>query len=90
MLKSDIMAHETESSTGELTMPKQDKATLIRKRDELRERLERIRKDIAGGLDSDFEEQAVQLENRDALLEIARVTEEELEEVLKQLREMGE
>lgn len=69
-------------------MPKQDKETLIAKRDELKDRLERIRKDIAGGLEADFEEQAIQLENRDTLLEIARVTAEELEEILQQLREM--
>ena len=71
-------------------MSKPDKETLIRKRDELNERLDRIRADLAGGLDADFEEQAIQLENRDTLLEIARVTEEELEQVLKQLRETGE
>ena len=71
-------------------MPKQDKESLVKKRDELMERLERIRKDIASGLDSDFEEQAIELENRDTLLEIARVTEEELEETLKRLRMLGE
>lgn len=69
-------------------MSKQDKETLIKKRDELKERLERIQQDIASGLDSDFEEQAIELENRDTLLEIARVTEEELEEVLKQLKKI--
>lgn len=67
-----------------------DRETLIRKKEELSERLERIQTDLAGGLDADFEEQAIQLENRDTLLEIARVTEEELEEVLKQLKKMDE
>jgi len=66
----------------------QNRDDLILRRDELSERLDRIRKDIAGGLYADFGEQAVQLENRDALLEIARVTEEELVKVKRQLREL--
>jgi len=68
---------------------RQDRQTLIDKRDELLERLERIRADLEGGLDTDMEEQAIQLENRDTLLEIARVTEEELEQVLKDLEAIG-
>lgn len=67
-----------------------DKHTLIEKRDELLDRLERIRGDLKSGLDADSEEQAQQLENRDTLLEIARITEEELEEVLKDLKQTGE
>lgn len=66
----------------------QDRDNLIQRKDELSERLNRIRNDIAGGLHADFGEQAVQLENRDALLEIARVTEEELAVVKRQLREI--
>ena len=68
----------------------QDRETLIGKRDELLERLERIRDDLNSGLEADSEEQALQLENRDTLLEIARVTEEELEAVLRQLKEISE
>lgn len=67
----------------------QDVQTLIDKRDDLLERLERIRADLEGGLDTDMEEQAIQLENRDTLMEIARVTEEELERVLKDLESVG-
>lgn len=54
---------------------------LLAKKQELETRLEKIKQDIASGLSSDFEEQATELENRDVLLEIARVTEEELEAV---------
>ena len=68
----------------------QDRETLIGKRDELLERLERIRDDLNSGLEADSEEQALQLENRDTLLEIARVTEEELEGVLRDLKYLGE
>lgn len=63
-----------------------DKIELIKKKEELEERLARIQKDIAGGLNPDFSEQAVQLENRDVLLEIARVTEEELAAVKDKLK----
>lgn len=54
---------------------------LLAKKQELETRLEKIKQDIASGLSSDFEEQATELENRDVLLEIARVTEEELEAI---------
>ncbi len=54
---------------------------LVQKRDELRERLNAIQKDMAGGLDRDWEEQAVQLENVEVLDEIARVTSEELHKI---------
>lgn len=64
------------------------KAELLQKKQELADRLKKIQQDIAGGLNPDFSEQAVQLENRDVLLEIARVTEEEMETVKKQLSEL--
>ncbi len=51
---------------------------LIKRRAELRERIEAIRRDLRSGLEHDLEEQAQQLENHDTLLEIARVAEEEL------------
>lgn len=57
---------------------KQKQQALCEKRDELRTRLEAIQKDIAKGLDQDWEEQAIQLENAEVLDEIARVTSEEL------------
>jgi hypothetical protein len=53
----------------------------MEKKRELGARLDKIKADLKGGLEADWEEQAVQLENRDVLLEIARVTEEELEKV---------
>jgi RNA polymerase-binding transcription factor DksA len=52
--------------------------TLLEKKKDLEERLERIKKDLRHELSADFAEQATELENRDVLLEIARVTEEEL------------
>lgn len=51
------------------------------RREELVERLEAIKRDYGRGLDKDFEEQAVQLENAEVLREIARVTAEELSKV---------
>lgn len=61
---------------------------LEQKRDELRKRIEAIRRDLAGGLDRDLEDQAQQLENRDTLMEIARVAEQELRDVEAQLRDL--
>ena len=65
-----------------------NKSELLEKRRELEERLDKIKADIRGGLNSDFEEQAVELENRDVLLEIARVTEEELQKIKQQLDQL--
>ncbi len=61
---------------------------LNKRRDELRERLAAIRRDLGGGLARDLEDQAQQLENQDTLMEIARVTEAELEKVEAQLRDL--
>jgi hypothetical protein len=58
---------------------------LIRKKKELEDRLEKIRQDLGRGLDADFSEQAIQLENHDVLLEIARVSDEELLKINRQL-----
>ena len=68
----------------------EDRAELIRKRDELEARLQQIRNDIAGGLNPDLEEQAIELENRDVLIEIARVAEEELNEIRQRLENLSE
>ncbi len=58
---------------------------LVRKRQELTDRLAAIRRDLGGGLARDLEDQAQQLENQDTLMEIARVTEQELERVEREL-----
>ena len=63
---------------------------LEQRRQELRERLEAVRRDLGRGLDRDLEEQSQQLENRDTLLEIARVAEQELRDVEARLRELDE
>jgi RNA polymerase-binding transcription factor DksA len=67
----------------------EDKIALLEKKKELEARLEKIRQDIAGGLNPDSEERATQLENRDVLYEIQRVTAEELEAVKKRLNQIG-
>lgn len=66
-------------------MDNNDKAELQRRRDELRDRLERIRRDLQSGLDRDPDEQSIQLENHDTLVEIQRVTRQELARVEDQL-----
>ena len=63
---------------------------LEQRREELQQRLDAVKRDLGGGLDRDLEDQAQQLENRDTLLEIARVAERELRDVEAQLREVGE
>jgi len=63
---------------------------LEQRREELQQRLDAIKRDLGGGLERDLEDQAQQLENRDTLLEIARVAEQELRDVEAQLREVDE
>ena len=58
---------------------------LKQSRDELLKRLEAISKDLRGGLDADSKEQAIQLENMQVLQEIARVTQENLQQLNKQI-----
>lgn len=57
------------------------KHELLERAGDLRERLHAINRDFAKGLDSDWEEQATQLENDEVLQEISRVTAEELVKV---------
>ena len=61
---------------------------LLAKRDELRERLEQIRQDIRGGVDSDAEERVDQIANREVLDGIYRSTEAELPRIEEKIREM--
>jgi hypothetical protein len=68
--------------------PENQQQTLLRRRGELRKRLEEINRDYQRGLDPDLEEQAVQLENAEVLAEIARTTRVELERVERQLAEL--
>ena len=62
------------------------KEELIKKRKELMDRVDAIRADIRSGLDADSEERAIQLENRDTLLEIERVSLEEIARIDEKLR----
>ena len=66
----------------------EERAALLEKKQELEERLEKIKQDIGSGISADFEEQATELENRDVLLEIARVTEEELQAIKARLNDI--
>lgn len=55
------------------------------RRAELVERLEAIQRDLGSGLDKDFEEQAVQLENLEVLQEIYRLAQQEVRDIDRQL-----
>ena len=64
---------------------KTEKEQLTKKRDELRLRLESIEKDYRQGLDSDLEEQAVELANAEVQEAIAKSTAEELQRIEEKL-----
>lgn len=64
-----------------------DREALVAKRDELRKRLEQIRQDIRGGVDSDAEERVDQIANREVLEGIYRSTEAELARIDEKIRE---
>jgi len=64
------------------------KEELLKKRKELMDRVDAIRADYRRGLDADSEERAVQLENRDTLQEIERVSLEEIARIDEKLRSM--
>ena len=68
--------------------PNETREALIDKRRELEQRVEAVRRDFAGGLDPDLEEQAVQLENAEVLNELLRQALSELEEIEQKLRRM--
>ena len=61
---------------------------LRKKRDELRQRIQRIEDDYRKGLDRDSKERAVQLENAEVLDGIARAAAEELERIEKKIAEL--
>ena len=60
---------------------KPDMEALVLRESKLQGRLQAIAADIRGGLDRDSEERALQLENREVLEEIERVTAIELASV---------
>ena len=57
---------------------------------ELLQRLAAIRKDLRRGLDDDWKEQAIELENLDVLQEIARLAQQELNQVNHRLQALQE
>ncbi len=62
------------------------KEELLKKRKELMDRVEAIKADYRRGLDADSEERALQLENRETLQEIERVSLEEIARIDEQLK----
>ncbi len=64
------------------------KAELLRKREELMERLDKIKADLQQGLDRDYEDQAIQLENAEVLDGIARSTQAEIDRITEKLQNM--
>ena len=62
------------------------KQELMKKRQELVERVEAIRADYRRGLNADSEERAQQLENRDTLYELERISLEEIAKIDEQLK----
>jgi hypothetical protein len=63
---------------------------LVLRKAELEKRLAAIYRDLGGGLDRDFEEQSIQLENFAVLQEIARVAQNELREIDARLARFAE
>ncbi len=80
MSESKTMGQAKPGQDGESEM----QSLLVRKA-KLQERLQAIAADIRGGLDPDSQERALQLENRETLQEIERVTMAELESVRQQI-----
>lgn len=62
------------------------KEELLKKRQELVDRVNAIKADYRRGLDADSEERAIQLENRETLNEIERVSLEEIARIDEQLK----
>lgn len=61
---------------------------LLNRRNELRNRISAVHGDIGSGLDKDYEEQSVQLENLEVLREIVRAAEQELCDIERQIAEL--
>ena len=65
-----------------------DIQSLETRRAELKGRLKAIHRDLGRGLEKDYEEQALQLENLEVLQEIARIAEAELRKVELELADL--
>jgi RNA polymerase-binding transcription factor DksA len=65
------------------------KEELIKKRDEIQERLNKIEKDLRGNLDADLSEQSIQLENRETLEALRKVEIQELERLNAEIQKLG-
>ena len=67
-----------------------NKTELLANKEDLELRLKKIKADLGRGYSADSEERATEMENHDVLLEISRVTEEELESINKKLQQLNE
>ena len=66
-------------------MINQTNAQVLKRKEELTSRMAAIRAELAGGLERDSEEQALQLENMEVLQEIYRLATIELQELERKL-----
>lgn len=64
--------------------------TMETRKSELNERIAKIKKDIASGLDADSEEQATQLENQEVLDSLANEATSEVAQINKALQRMDQ
>ena len=62
-------------------VPEGTREKLQRQKDELSERISKIKADVASGLDADSEEQAAQLENMEVLNALVDEGQQELEQI---------
>lgn len=65
-----------------------DKASLIRRREEILEELDNVNKDLRAELDRDPEEQAIQIEQDEVAVTIENHLRQELTEIEEKLQEL--
>lgn len=63
---------------------------LLNKKQELEQRIDKIKKDLSHPFSADSEERATEMENADVLLEIARVAEQDLELINRKLQQLND
>lgn len=71
-------------------MSEQDKVIdkLHQDKKRLEEKIESIRRDLRQGLDASSDEQSIQLENYEVLMEILKISEDELESVNQKINHL--
>lgn len=66
----------------------EDRQALMARRKALTERLEAIKRDLGRGLEKDYEEQSIQLENLEVLQEIYKVTQQEISNLDRKIQDL--